>query len=90
MSAKPHQSTRYLHTHPEPSERTEVVTDHDEMRRLADAFRHAADNPAETGMPAKWVEGFTDGLRFAATAMDVIASGDLTPSAIDAAVGSLR
>lgn len=61
-----------------------------EMRRLAGAFRSAADNPPPTPLPARWVEGFTDGLRFGAAALDVIADGNLTPDAIDAAMRTLR
>jgi hypothetical protein len=63
--------------------------DREEMHRLAGAFRHAAANPAETTLPDKWVEGFTDGLRFAAAALDVLAEGNPAPDAVSAAMRGL-
>lgn len=66
------------------SSETEVA-----LRRTAKAFRQAAQNPAVTTLHPKWVEGFTDGLKFASAALDELASGNPSADALAAAMRSL-
>lgn len=60
-----------------------------ELRRVAQSFRHAAANPAPSTLPAMWVEGFCDGLKFAAAAIEELATGSPSVDAIATAMRSV-